>query len=77
MSSGFLVQKQGHQYCGEALCLLPAEIQAVDAGAGEHLCCEPAVCPCSQKGQRHPGLYQEQHGQYIKGGDHSSFLTTL
>jgi len=28
----------------------------VDGQAAEH---EPAVCPGGQKGQRHPGLYQE------------------
>lgn len=29
---------------------------------------EPAMCPCGQKGQWHPGLHQEVCGQQVEGG---------
>ncbi|PKU44831.1 rna-directed dna polymerase from mobile element jockey- hypothetical protein [Limosa lapponica baueri] len=29
---------------------------------------DPAMCPCGQKGQWHPGVHQEECGQQVKGG---------
>ena len=37
---------------------------------------EPAVCPGSQVGQWHPGLYQKLCCQQEKGGDHPPVLST-
>ena len=37
---------------------------------------EPAVCPGSQEGQRHPGLYQKQCCQQEQGSDCPPVLST-
>jgi len=42
------------------ICLAEKDLGVVDQQPAKH---EPAMCPCGEAGQWHPGLYQEQCGQ--------------